>query len=197
MVKKSRARVGDGRLTQAFYNSDTKGNDSRFCKRVHNLGMADLLTKTIWFREILCFVIPGAHHRSPQHTVFLCIRRHRHHRGKSSVAVLSQFPLVFEQVTIPFCGNPGEGAPGAGRIDEQFRQTVFSPHPVSHHSRPASTGKKCSGPRPAVATFSTPSLAPEQGSSGSRPSPGSTAPTVRRTASSTTIASRRVNFCAG
>ena len=42
-------------------------------------------------------------------------------------AVLSQFPLVFEQVTIPFVETQEKARQVRARIDEQFRQTGVRP----------------------------------------------------------------------
>ena len=42
-------------------------------------------------------------------------------------AVLSQFPLAFEQVTIPFVETQEKARQVRARIDEQFRQTGVRP----------------------------------------------------------------------
>ena len=50
-------------------NTDTKGNGTQVCKRVHNR-MADLLTKEIWFREMPFLAAPGTPRSPLLHTVF-------------------------------------------------------------------------------------------------------------------------------
>lgn len=71
-------------------------------------------------------------------------------------AVLSQFPLVFEQVTIPFVETQEKARQVRARIDEQFRQTGVRPI-LFHTIVDPRCAKRCSRPRPAATIFSTPS----------------------------------------
>ena len=71
-------------------------------------------------------------------------------------AVLSQFPLAFEQVTIPFVETQEKARQVRARIDEQFRQTGVRPSCFTPSSTPWCV-KRCSRPRPAATIFSTPS----------------------------------------